>query len=223
MSATVSLHDFVTEHREDIIRRCRAKVSARSTPLPTEAEINNGVPVFLEQLLDTLRAGLESNPQIVKTATHHGHDLLLRGFTVGQVVHDYGDICQSITELAGELSAPISNDDFHTLNKCLDDAIAGAVTEYGRGHQTTVNEEIARGSERLGFLAREFSNLANTALMAFEVLQRGNVGVAGSTGGVVHRKLVALRDLSARSLAEVRLDQRDENPVASLVRNSPRQ
>ena len=63
----------------------------------------------------------------------HGHDLLLQGFTISQVVHDYGDVCQSVTDLAVETDAPISSDDFRTLNRCLDDAIAGAVTEYAHG------------------------------------------------------------------------------------------
>jgi len=42
-------------------------------------------------------------------------------------VHDYGDVCQSITELAVDASVPINADDFRLLNSCLDDAIAAAV------------------------------------------------------------------------------------------------
>ena len=37
-----------------------------------------------------------------------------------------------MTELAGELDAHITVDEFHTLNRCLDDVTAEAVTEYGR-------------------------------------------------------------------------------------------
>ena len=98
-------------------------------------------------------------------------------------MHDYGDVCQSITDLAMELNAPISTDDFRTLNRCLDDAIAGAVTEFGRGRTSPAStDEAARGSERLGFLAHELRNLTNTALLAFEALKTGSVGVAGNTG-----------------------------------------
>ena len=32
----------------------------------------------------------------------HGHDLLSQGCTIAQVVKDYGDVCQSISELAIE-------------------------------------------------------------------------------------------------------------------------
>jgi signal transduction histidine kinase len=203
------LREFIEINRDEIIRRCRAKVITRSTPPPTRAEIDHGVPLFLDQLMDALRSGgTQLNSEIAKSAVLHGHDLLLQGFTVSQVVHDYGDVCQSITDLALELNAPINTDDFRTLNRCLDDAIAGAVTEFGRGrNQSTLDGEAARGDERLGFLAHELRNLMNTAIIAFEVLQRGDVGVAGSTGTVLKRSLVGARDLIGRSLAEVRLTQ----------------
>jgi signal transduction histidine kinase len=205
------LHEFITFNRDEIIRRCRAKVAIRSVPPPTEAEINHGVPLFLDQLVSALRSGV-TNPEISRSAVLHGHDLLLQGFTVSQVVHDYGDICQSITDLAMEVDAPISTQDFRTLNQCLDDAIAGAVTEFGRGrNQSTLDGEAARGTERLGFLAHELRNLMHTALLALEVLKTGNVGVTGSTGQVLHRSLIGARDLIGRSLAEVRLTQGVEN------------
>ena len=47
-----------------------------------------------------------------------------------QVVHDYGDLCQAVTELAFERNAGIAVGEFHTLNRLLDNAIAAAVTEY---------------------------------------------------------------------------------------------
>jgi signal transduction histidine kinase len=212
------LHEFISANRDEIITRCRAKVATRSIPQSTAAEIDHGVPVFLEQLVQALRVGVKSDPEIAYSALQHGHDLLGQGFTVSQVVHDYGDVCQSITELAVEMNASIPPDDFRMLNCCLDEAIAGAVTEYGRErNQSMLDEEIARGSERLGFLAHELRNLVNTAIMAFEVLQSGNVGVAGSTGSVLNRSLLALRALVSRSLAEVRLTHGLQNRERFLV------
>jgi signal transduction histidine kinase len=212
------LHEFIAINREEIIRRCRVKVAARSVSPPTDAEIDHGVPVFLDQLTDTLRLGQITTSEISTSAIQHGHDLLLQGFTVSQVVHEYGDVCQAITELAVELHAPISADDFRKLNRCLDDAIAGAVTEYERErNQSDVDGESARGSERLGFFAHEMRNLINVAIVAFEVLKTGNVGVAGSTGTVLHRSLMASRALIGRSLAEVRLTHGVQNRKQFLV------
>lgn len=212
------LEHFIAGNRDEIIVRCRAKVATRLMPVPTDAEIDFGVPLFLDQLMEALRHGLGSTPQIVESAVHHGHELLLKGFTVSQVVHDYGDVCQSITELAVERDAPISTADFRTLNQCLDDAIAGAVTQYGRERtQSALADATAEGAERLGFFAHELRNLVNTALVAFGVLKTGNVGVGGSTGAVLNRSLVGLRTLISRSLAEVRLTRGIQNPEPFLL------
>jgi hypothetical protein len=133
-------------------------------------------------------------------------------------VHDYGDVCQSITELAVATDAAISTDDFRMLNGCLDEVKADAVNQYGReGNQFVLDRETVRGSERFGFFIHELRNLINTAIVAFGVLKSGNVGVAGSTGTVLHRSLVGVRDLIGRSLAEVRLTQGVQNPKRFLV------
>jgi signal transduction histidine kinase len=199
------LDAFVAENREEIIRRCRAKVEMRSIPPPTPAELEHGIPQFLDQLVDALQNGRPSASAIGASAASHGRDLHLQGFTVSQVVHDYGDVCQSITELALQLNAPIGVDDFRTLNRCLDEAIASAVTAHAHGNQSVVDADAARGDERLGMLAHEIRNLVGTASLAFEVLRTGNVGVGGSTGSVLERSLSALRHLINRSVAEVRL------------------
>jgi signal transduction histidine kinase len=212
------LHEFITLNREEIITRCRAKVATRLIPMPSEAEINHGVPLFLDQLVDALHSGGRNSLEIGASAGQHGHDLLLKGFTVSQVVHDYGDVCQTITELALETNAPINTDDFRMLNGCLDNAIAVAVTMYERESQQSHSDKAAdRNNERMGFLVHELRNLVNTAVIAFEVLKSGNVGVAGSTGAVLHRSLMGLRDLIARSLDEIRLTHGVMNKKRILV------
>jgi signal transduction histidine kinase len=222
LTAAFMLHEFIALNRSEIIRRCRAKVSTRSLPPPTLAEIDHGVPLFLDQLGAVLRDEPGTTDEISKAALQHGHDLLRQGFTVSQVVHDYGDVCQSITELAVETEAPISTEDFRTLNRCLDDAIAGAVTEYGRErNQSTFDGASTRGTERLGFFAHELGNLINTGIVAFEILKTGNVGVGGSTGAVLHRSLMGLRALVTRSLTEIHLAEGVHNrqpvPIATLI------
>lgn len=211
------LYEFITLNREEIITRCRDKVAKRSIPPPSEAEIDHGVPLFLDQLVDMLQSG-GGTGEIDRTAGLHGHDLLLKGFTVSQVVHDYGDVCQSITELALETNAPISTEDFRTLNRCLDEAIASAVTRYTRESQQSHSDKATdRDNERVGFLVHEMRNLVNTAVVAFEVLKSGNVGVGGSTGAVLNRTLTGLRDLVARSLEEIRSTHTVKNKKQILV------
>jgi signal transduction histidine kinase len=212
------LREFIALNRDEIVRRCREKVATRSAPSPEAAVISHGVPMFLDQLGDALGQGPVSSIEISTSAIQHGHDLLRQGFTVSQVVHSYGDVCQAITELAVQTDAPITIDEFRTLNRCLDDAIAGAVTEYGRArNQSTLEGENAREQQRLGFFSHELGNLINTGIIAFEILKAGNVGVGGSTGAVLGRSLMGLRTLVGRSLAELRLTEGIQNKEPVLV------
>jgi hypothetical protein len=197
-------------HRDEIISRCRAKVAARSSPPVTKLEIDHGVPLFLGQLIDALHKGLSSSPEISSSAVLHGQDLQRQGFTVSQVVHDYGDVCQSITELAVETNAPIRADDFRVLNGCLDNAIAGAVTEFGREREQPDGGTV-RKDQQPAFPDRILRNLIQTALVAFDAVKAGTVGSGGSTGTVVHQSLVAALDMMDRSIAEVRLTQSVQN------------
>lgn len=212
------LGQFVNEHRDEIITRCRARVAARSTPRPTPAELDIGIPLFLTQLETVLQSERWPDPEVTTTASQHGRDMLRQGFTVGQVVHDYGDVCQTITELALERQASIGTDEFRALNLCLDNAIAEAVTEYERQREVDATKASARHStEDMGFLAHELRNLLGAALLAFEAIQNGNVGIQGSTGAVLGRSLLGLRDLVDRSIMKVRLDAGIDKPERVAV------
>ncbi|MEO7736298.1 MAG: HAMP domain-containing sensor histidine kinase [Kofleriaceae bacterium] len=208
------LHDFLQANRMELMSRCRAKVATRSSPAPAPSELNYGIPVLIDQLVEMLRAELVAGPSqadgpttdIDLSATKHGADLLRKGFTVDQVVHDYGDLCQALTELATEKNEPINVEEFHTFNRCLDSAIAEAVSEFGRQRDHVVSEEGAKTlNERLGSLAHELRNLLNTATLAFSAIERGHGAVVGATGAVLKRSLGGLRDLIDRALVEVRL------------------
>ena len=167
-------------------------MAKRQGPSASEDDIDGGVRLFLSQLSHELRHGPSLNNEISQSATRQGRDLLVRGFSISQVVHGYGDVCQSITDLAVDTSAPISTDDFRTLNRCLDDAIAGAVTEFSR------EQDLTRDGE-----SQEMRALLRTATTAFGVLQTGNVGVGGSTGALIARSLRALEALLNREAAPI--------------------
>jgi signal transduction histidine kinase len=211
------LHEFISFNRGEIISRCRAKVAARLIPAPTESEINHGVPLFLDQVVGALRHQETAMPQIGRSAALHGHDLLQRGFSVGQVVHDYGDVCQSITEIAVETNVPIDADDFRTLNRCLDDAIADAVTAYGSDRNDLIVRDERRETARFGFFVHELRNLLQTATFASESLLTGGVGVGGSTAGVLRRSLLGLRSLIDDSIADVRETHGIQHPEVFSV------
>ncbi len=206
------LHEFLDENREELAERCGRKRDSRA---PVAREPDEGIPLFIGQLIDTLRAELtattagehELPKDIAAGASLNASVLMKNGFSVGQVVHHYGDLCQALTELAQEKKAPITIEEFHTFNRCLDNAIAEAVTEFGRQRDRVVS---AAGSltmnERLGGVVHELRNLLNSAMLAFQAIESGNVALSGATGGVLRRSLMGLRDSIDRSLADVRLN-----------------
>ena len=202
------LDEFVTANRAEIITRCRAKVGVRSGPAPTAA-VDHGVPMFLDQLLDELRHGTSTDAAITTTATKHGRDLLDQGYTVSQVVHDYGDVCQAVTELAVERRAVISPDDFRTLNRGLDNAIAGAVTEYGRGQDQQREGTTAVSAEGRATLANDLAAAIRISKYAFDAIKDGKVGVAGSTGTVLALGLDTATDLVLRLVADAGVARSD--------------
>jgi hypothetical protein len=214
----IMLHEFLSSNREELIRRCRAKVIKRSAPPVTPLELENGVPRFLEQLVEALRREQE-NPasshegvldsrrstaasiENSRTAALHGRELFADGYTVDQVVHDYGDICQAITELAAEKTAAVSVDEFRTFNRLLDNAISDAVSSFGQHRDESISaqdEEDQR--EWRGTLGDEQRRLVYTATKAFAALKVGNIGLRGATGALLEASLTKLRELIDKSL-----------------------
>jgi hypothetical protein len=209
------LHEFLTENRNALIGRCRAKVARRFEPAETPAGVDHGVPLFLQQLVETLR-GEQSTPHVSngsdaapaatpigRAAAVHGAELLRLGFSVDQVVHDYGDLCQAVTEMAGEQGAAITNEEFRTLNRCLDNAIADAVTAFGQARQSLIDSQAQTLNQSLNSFAVEQQRLVDIALQSYFALKTGSVGVTGATGSLLLRTLEDLRSLPARLLPDI--------------------
>ena len=212
------LHEFLTSQRDELIRHCRERVAKRYAPARTPQVVDHGVPLFLEQLVETLKAEQlttvreESEPvpspastDIGRAATSHGTALLRLGFTVDQVVHHYGDVCQAITDLAVKKRASITTDEFRTLNRCLDEAIADAVTAFGDERENAVLDQATNLHERLGALAEEQRHLIDMALQTLAAIQTGQLAPAGATGTALVKTLMELRDLIDRTLPDIRL------------------
>ena len=212
------LHSFLTSHRNELIQHCREKVAKRYAPSQTPQVVDHGVPLFLEQLVHTLeteqlttaRSESEPGPSPVPTAigraaTVHGTELLRLGYTVDQVVHHYGDVCQAITELAVKQRAHIDTDEFRTLNRCLDEAIADAVTAFADERESAILDQATDLHVRLGHLADDQRRLVDMSLQTIRAIQSGRLAVAGATGTALVKTLTELRDLIDRTLPEIRL------------------
>ncbi|MDB5897363.1 MAG: histidine kinase [Ramlibacter sp.] len=236
------MHAFLRDNRDALIARCKLKVSHRPQRAATDVQLANGVPLFLDQLTRTLEAEEAGEParslkisgaaggdttglsEIGVSATAHGKDLLKLGFSVDQVVYDYGDLSQALAELAHERHQPFTTEEFRTLNRCVDNAIAYAVTAFSSERDAAVlRQQHADARERVGFLVHELRNALGTATLAASALELGNMTLSGATGAVLKRSLASLNTLITRSLIEVRSEapaQQAPFTVTALVRDA---
>jgi signal transduction histidine kinase len=218
------MRDFLADNREELIERCRARAAQRPARAATALQLQNGVPMFLDQLVAKLDAQqapssmgtgetsgttggeISSSSPIGKSAGLHGRMLFTLGYSIEQVVHDYGDLCQSIMDLAYERDANFPVSDFRTLNRCLDDAIADAATEYTYQREVNATADHAlEMDEQLGILADDLRCQLGTAALAFAAARTGSLNLSGATGSLLEHSLMNLQNLIDTSLAERRL------------------
>jgi signal transduction histidine kinase len=209
----IMMYEFLGNNRDELATRCRQKVALRTGRLATEEQLKSGVPMFLDQLIRTLAIEQSPSPmdsrrisghagggltisEMGTAAAKHGKALLALGFSVDQVVHDYGDLCQAITDLAIERDAPFLVDEFRTLNRCLDNAIADAVTEFSYQRDfANADRQAIDINARLQYFVQELRNHVATISLAFVAVKSGNLSLAGATGTILERNICNLSQL----------------------------
>ena len=212
------LHEFLTSNREELIGRCKVMAARRFEAPGMREAIDHGAPLFLQQVADILRNEQSASARQVarplsapaptligRAAALHGTELLRLGFTIDQVVHEYGDVCQAVTGLAVEQKVQISTDEFRTLNRCIDNAIADAVVSFGRARQTVINQQAETLHQRLIAFSDEQNRLIDIARNAYAAIQSGHVGLTGATGNLLIHTLDELHFLADWTLPEIRL------------------
>lgn len=198
------LHEFLQTYRDEILELSAVKTKKLAGLRNDSEQLKAGLPLFFEQLIKVLEQKLSKHPhkEMLDTAASHGKEFLDLGYSLSHVVHSYGSMCQSITELATVKNARISASEFNILNGCLDIAIASAVSEFQfRSNEASEEREL----KHLGFLAHELRNALSAATVAQEMIKAGLVGVGGSTASVLEANLTRMRHLIDRSLSEVRM------------------
>ncbi len=105
------LHKFLLTERDKILALCSNKILTLTGSITSSDEMEKGLPVFYDELIEVLRADIEepaevSNNVIARvhraSAESRGKESLKLGYSISQVVHGYGALCQAITEYIEE-------------------------------------------------------------------------------------------------------------------------
>jgi signal transduction histidine kinase len=201
------LHDFLSANRDRILELTRNKTAGISGSRPTSEELERDLPEFYEHLISVLeresqKGRLVTSPRRHLSTARHARESERLGYTVSQLVHGYGAICQAIMKTAQALRVEITPGEFCTLNLSLDVAIAEAVSEFQRTH--TAIQDLER-AKQLGFLVHELRNALSSAILAHTLIKQGLVGTGGSTNAMLERAFHRMRDMLDRSFAELRM------------------
>ena len=142
--------------------------------------------------------------QIAISAKKHGGDFQTLGFTIEDVVRSYGGLCQAITTLATDRDQHIEPSEFRTMNRCLDDGIAQAVTSFcGLDSRKSAMDAKAKTKVQDDASLDRFASMTyfiETAVMAATAIRTGKVGPNGATAGVLDQSLKGLQTLIAEGV-----------------------
>lgn len=204
------LQEFITSNRSWLLHRCKQFRLTR-TQTTVDQRTDEGIALFLDQLAEVLRIelsnkdmeasqaisgtdiGLPTHFDIGSSAALQGRAMQELGFSVGDVVHSYGDICHAIVELALQQALSFEVAEYRLLNRCLDNAIASAVAEfsYQREAISTSHRDSVEG-QRLATLGNELRNQLGTATLAVAALKARELPMGGTTGSILERSLQSL-------------------------------
>ena len=215
------LHKFLIANREKILALAVEKTASISENRPTSPQSKRGMPQLYNHLVLELKREYQGYPKRSaknygpNTAGLHGKELSRLGYTVSQVVHGYGVLCQAVTEYAVSTKATITSAEFSTLNLFLDVAIADAVAGY-TAHESISSDDSAK---RIGILVHELRNSMTAAIIAHSMVKDGVVGTGGSTSALLGKNLDRMRIILDRSFTEVRMQNDkmvDKRPLLLL-------
>lgn len=199
------LREFISQHRSELLALCASKAAGRY-----DAEVSDGAefgtPVFVDCLVACLEGDDSHHISLDTIAARHGAEMLDRGLPVDWLIHEYGDICQAVTELAALERLDIPAQEFGALNACLDNAIAASVVQYEHQRELALMSDGSHEvHERIGRFADELRELIDETGRALTLLKndhRSGTGAAAS----LDRSLGQLREAVDRKLAEIRVE-----------------
>jgi signal transduction histidine kinase len=212
------LHEFLTRHRDEILRAVEEELRKRAPERPRE-NFPTMIPKFIDEIIKAERreAGLPEEstlPGETEEARSLGELRFEHGFRIRDIVNDYGSISQAIGDLAVEHGIELDARSYRVLNSCLDSGLAQAIDTY---HQLSVERGEQAFAQHLGFLAHELRNSLSSAVLAYGFIRNGDVGMESRTAKILGRALNHLEALVSQTLVAVQLKSGVEPTLESLV------
>jgi PAS domain S-box-containing protein len=188
-----ALADLLTTRREDILQRFERSVRVH---LPTEqltrSAIIDTIPELLDEVLKLLHglSGGGTSPTdrslVSQRVEQHRAQRHAIGYSVTQLVHEYGLLRDGILELLEETGGVLDMAEQRAFHRCLDLAMTDTVTESSLRRD---EERRAAEEERTALLQRERAARAEAeeqrALLEGIISQSGDAIIVADAQGVL--------------------------------------
>lgn len=219
--SVTSLASLLATARRELMTRWENAVREKLTTDVERCELLHTLPHFLDEVVTSLDpvgppatvttvvpAKVSERPALGRMMTgpfsvvalEHGEQRLRLGFSVAEVVREYGIFHETILELAEAHDYAIRPIELRVLSRAISRATAGAVSEYARARDEDLQRQAA---EHVAFLAHELRNPLSSARVAHDILSKR--GMVGGPAEVLGRSLTRLASLIDESLIAVRL------------------
>jgi signal transduction histidine kinase len=201
---TAVLHDLLIAERSAILAQCEEKVLRFGGALAAHPPAL-GWAVFYDDLVQKLDQPGEFTAILVtpsSSTSSYTNEFVAHGYTVSEVVHSYGILSQSISDLAEKAAYVLSPGEYAQLNLSLGNVIAEAVTAYDK-EMSAVRD--LRESQRLGMLAHELRNSLQAATISLDMISSGSTGTNSNTSDSLQKNLQRMGELIDTTLTEVRM------------------
>jgi len=200
------LHEFMSDHRTEILRVCQLEL--RDRQVENAQALDEHVALFFDEMLHAIRRdqGVRESrsplPRESMTAAQIGEERQQAGIAVSHVPVVFAAISQALGEIGEKYELTLSAEEYKMLNRCLDTGIATSIENFWRKETDSNNQRM---TESFGFIAHELRNALGNANTAFALLRAGGLDINGKTAEVLARNLMRMEALVAEILGSVQL------------------
>ena len=211
------LHEVLASLRNEVMQRWLEEVRGTLHPASMpRMELVDHLPAFLDQVIAALQRR-ESAADCLDAAEDHGVQRLALGFSLDQVVREYGAMRTAMSSVATDAGVEISAGDSEVIFDCVINGIAGAVSEYSRQRDAEMQRQA---TEHFAFIAHEIRNPLSSAVLAVAALQANQkLDPTDRTVNILDRALQLMQSLIDHSLRMARIGSGvDLNPEPIQIR-----
>ncbi|MDQ3365303.1 MAG: HAMP domain-containing histidine kinase [Myxococcota bacterium] len=137
-------------------------------------------------------------------AEEHGHQRLVLGVHIDEVVREYGQFFESILEVATTERVTFSMASIAELQRCLNVGAASAATRFAKESEAARQR---RDFEHFAFLAHEIRNPLSSVRLAWDAMCLEDTRPPSRAAEVLSRNLKRLAELIDHSLVDIKLRQ----------------